>query len=261
MILNDQIKIDPVRTLKDNYVWVITDIVHKTAVIIDPGEARPVIDFLKARGLSLMAILVTHHHWDHTDGIAPLLQAYSVPVYGSASGLTPAITNPIQAGSSIQIQSFPLTFQVMEIPGHTLDHIAYYSQGTLFCGDTLFGAGCGRLFEGTAAQLYDSLQKIAALPDDTKIYCAHEYTLHNLQFAQMVEPDNKNITKRIHQVIQLRNHHHPSLPSTLKEEKETNPFLRCENATIRDKVSQYVGQALHTPMAVFAALRKWKDGF
>ncbi len=251
----------PIPILSDNYVWTLLDTNQPTAVIVDPGEAKPVIHFLKQHELTLCGILITHHHWDHTGGIAELKNQYDIPIYGPANETIDGLSVPLQPDQIIQLKSFPLTLQVIGIPGHTLGHVAYYSPGILFCGDTLFAAGCGRVFEGTAAQMYASLQKIAALPDNTKIYCAHEYTLNNLRFAEQVEPENKKIKERLVRVSDLRKKNLPSLPSLLKEEKETNPFLRCDSPELIANVEKHAGETLSTPVEVFTELRTWKDGF
>jgi hydroxyacylglutathione hydrolase len=249
----------PIPALKDNYIWAIINNSQQTTIIIDPGEAQPVLDFLAQHRLSLNAILITHHHWDHTNGIAEILHHFPVPVYGT-SGI-PSISYPVTEGSLIQINDFPFNINVLAIPGHTLDHIAFHFNETLFCGDTLFSAGCGKLFEGTAAQMYSSLQKLAGLSETTLVYCAHEYTLNNLRFAHTVEPLNEHIINRTLRVTKLREQSLPSLPSTLKEEKETNPFLRCHIPTVKDSIATQTGISSENPITVFAALRKWKDHF
>lgn len=254
------IRVEPIRALKDNYVWAIVDSEQHAAIIVDPGEAMPVIDFLDKQKLSLRAILITHHHWDHVNGIAEILAQHNAPVYGPANEDIPHLTHPLSSATTVNINGFP-ELKVLEIPGHTSGHIAYYAPDMLFCGDTLFAAGCGRIFEGTAAQMYDSLQKIAALPAHTGIYCGHEYTLNNLRFAQTVEPDNKNIAERIKQVTELRDNHLPSLPSLLSEELTTNPFLRCDSFDIKATLEKQHSTELQDPVAVFAVLRKLKDRF
>ena len=251
----------PIPALRDNYIWTMIKPEDHTAWVIDPGDAAPVIDFLKQQKLTLKAILITHHHWDHTAGVAELREQQPTPVYGSAKEKIADVTHLLKDEEDIHMEGCPLTFHVIAIPGHTLDHIAYYSPGLLFCGDTLFAAGCGRVFEGTPEQMYASLQKIAALPDDTRIYCAHEYTLNNLHFAEIVEPENTLIKQRITQVSELRNKNLPSLPSTLSEEKETNPFLRCDSPELIAQVETYANQTLHNPIEVFTWVRKWKDSF
>lgn len=253
--------IKPIFALKDNYIWIIIDEKNHTAVIVDPGEASPVINYLNKYNLTLIAILITHHHWDHTNGIDEILNFKNVPVYGPAIENIPHLTHPLHNENTFEIPRFPLNFQVLEIHGHTAGHIAYYAPGMVFCGDTLFAAGCGRLFEGTAAQMYSSLQKLSALPQETKVYCAHEYTLKNLHFAEVVEPGNSKIYERILRVKGLRDKNLPSLPSTILEEKETNPFLRCDVADVIASVERHAGKRLSNELEVFTELRKWKDGF
>ena len=249
----------PLAILKDNYVWIIINKTQKCAIIIDPGEAKPIKDFLHRYQLTLRGILITHHHWDHTNGLADLINDYAVPVFGFIGSNIVYITDRVSENDIFKINDFFPPFQVIEIPGHTLDHIAYYSLDALFCGDTLFAGGCGRLFEGTAQQLYSSLLKLRALPDNTKIYCAHEYTLSNLKFASIAEPNNQKIMERIQSIKGLREKNIPSLPSILSEEKSTNPFLRCHTAEIIKAVSQYIGHPLHHPVEVFSGLRQWKN--
>lgn len=247
--------------LHDNYIWAIGEKNLKNVVIVDPGEAAPVEDFLKQHHFTLSGILITHHHWDHTNGIMELISRWKVPVWGPAQEDVKGVTVPVQEPDVITLTPFSLTSRVLNIPGHTKGHIAYYMKGMLFCGDTLFAAGCGRLFEGSAEQLFSSLQKIAALPDDTDIYCAHEYTLHNLQFAELVEPGNKNIQEKIIRVNEWRKKGLPSLPSTLAEEKNTNPFLRCDSPEVIASVERYADRPLKDKLSVFTWLRKWKDQF
>lgn len=253
--------IHAIPALSDNYIWAIIDKKTETALIVDPGEAAPVQAFLKQQSLTLLGILITHHHWDHTDGISALRKAYPVPVFGPAIENIVEKTDPLNERDTLTMDHFPLSFTTLSIPGHTLGHIAYYSPGILFCGDTLFASGCGRVFEGTYEQMYLSLQKIAALPHETEIYCAHEYTLANLRFAKHVEPNNRDIDKRIEQVSALRDQGLPSLPSLLRDEKATNPFLRCHTKDVIASAEHYAGQSLADPIAVFTVLRKWKDSF
>lgn len=257
----NNITIEGVPALKDNYIWVIIDNYKNHAVIVDPGEAAPILDFLNKRNLTLIAMLITHHHWDHVNGLEEIINRFNVPVYGPANEKIPFCTHFLSEDQKVKIQDFPLEFDVIEIPGHTSGHIAYYSPGILFCGDTLFAAGCGRVFEGTHKQMFLSLQKMAALPDETKVYCAHEYTLNNLRFAQTVEPENKDILKRIQSVAEMRNKNQPSLPSTLTQEKATNPFLRCDVPMVKASAEKHGECCLEGPVNVFAALRNWKDNF
>lgn len=254
------ILIHPIPILKDNYVWTLIDEETQKAIVVDPGEAAPVEAFLRERHLTLSGILITHHHWDHTNGLTALAKQ-GMPVAGPARESIAGITLPVKEGDVFKLNSFPATFSAMDIPGHTLGHIAYRFDNNIFCGDTLFAAGCGRLFEGTAAQLYQSLQKIAELPEETVIYCAHEYTLNNLRFAALVEPNNPDIRERAIRVSALRDKGLPSLPSFLKEEKKTNPFLRCHVSDVIQQTKEYAGRSLTDPVDVFACLRQWKDKF
>jgi hydroxyacylglutathione hydrolase len=231
-----KLDITPIPALKDNYIWMISSSEKKLAIVVDPGEAKPVLTVLNQNNLSLAGILVTHHHWDHTDGIPELLKNYDVPVYGP--------------GLKSGVISTALTdFTVLEIPGHTLDHIAFVGLGGVFCGDTLFCAGCGKVFEGTYEQMYESLLKLKHLPDETLVYCGHEYTQSNLKFAKVVESNNPNFNLQ------------KTAPSTIKLEKLTNPFLRCEEFAVREAVEKQAGRKLNTALEVFTELRKWKDKF
>ncbi len=255
------IKIHAIAALKDNYIWIIVNTKHLCAFVVDPGDAEPVIAYLKQHQLELNAILITHHHWDHVNGVPGLLKYASVPVYGSNLRQFSELTQAVDEGSLVFINdSFP-SWHVIAIPGHTQDHIAYYAEGILFCGDTLFAGGCGRVFEGTAEQLYASLQKLLQLPDNTRVYCAHEYTINNLRFARLAEPRNQNIIQRLERVQALREKNTPSIPSLLLEEKQTNPFLRCEMPEIIQQVERHAKQPLKNQVDVFTALRRWKNEF
>ena len=249
-------QIHPITAFNDNYIWALIDSNH--AIIVDPGDAQPVIEFLDKHQYQLSEILITHHHWDHTNGVEALRKKYGAPVFAPAKENIPHATPVNENYHIIRIHSFP-EIKILDIPGHTLGHIAYLIEEALFCGDTLFAAGCGRLFEGTAAQMYASLQKLANLPEATKIYCGHEYTLNNLNFAKIVEPNNQDIVQRIEKVKQMRDRDQPSLPSTISAEKTTNPFLRCHHESVRQSVEKHVGQALNNPLEVFTFLRQWKD--
>lgn len=254
------IKVTAIPALKDNYIWCLSNEVTRTCAIVDPGDAVPVLDFLQQQQLTLEAILITHHHQDHVYGVAQLLDHYQVAVYGSQNSPFKLINHPLSHLQTITLLE-TLKLQVLAVPGHTLDHIVYYGDEKLFCGDTLFAAGCGRLFEGTAEQLYESLQKLAQLPDATAVYCGHEYTLANLNFAQQVEPDNKAIAERIIQVKKLRESQASSLPSNLAVEKLTNPFLRVNQPAVIQAVSHHAQQKLTDQIEVFKCLRLWKDSF
>lgn len=255
------INIHPIPALSDNYIWAIIDLEQKTALVVDPGSAKPVIEFLQAHSLQLKAILITHHHYDHTDGALELKHLYDALVFAPAVENVVGATSNVQDGDLIQIPDFPVSFEVIGIPGHTLGHVAYYSKGMLFCGDTLFAAGCGRIFEGTPEQMYASLQKLASLPDATDVYCGHEYTQNNLRFAQMVEPGNEDIEAKLEEVTDLRNHQLVTLPSTILSEKLTNPFLRCYSQEIISNLENATHTELTDPVDVFATLREWKNQF
>jgi hydroxyacylglutathione hydrolase len=253
-----------VPAFKDNYLWLIHDGIHAAAV--DPGDGQPILDALQANGLILTAILLTHHHADHIGGVPQLLAEYSVPVFGPRKDGIAAVTHPLGEGDRIQVPGLALELSVLDVPGHTLGHIAYVRETPgghwLFCGDTLFGAGCGRLFEGTPEQMAASLAKLAALPDDTLVYCAHEYTLSNLRFAEAVEPGNRALKMRIEADSRARGTHLPTIPSNIAIEKATNPFLRAaEPAIVESLVSAGRLQPGATPVAAFAALREWKNVF
>lgn len=247
--------------LSDNYVWTIIEPNSKSAMIVDPGEAKPVLKYLRDNDLNLVGILITHHHWDHTNGLVEVAKAYDCPVYGPKTEKIRGVTQPVGEGDQFHVDAMNLDFKVLDIPGHTLGHVAYIGDNALFCGDTLFSGGCGRLFEGTYEQLYSSLQKLAALPDDTKVYCAHEYTKRNLQFALKIEPDNKNTARYLEQVEDCMTKQRPTLPSNIALEKKINPFLRCAEKKVIQCVKQNTRTPSTLPLAVFTELRVLKDGF
>lgn len=257
-------EITAIPALQDNYIWAIHDDSH--VALIDPGEAAPALEFIEARGLVLTAILCTHRHPDHIGGIAELRGVYNVPVYGRLHPGTLRIaanrhiTGDLREGDRLRLDAPELALDILEIPGHLEDHIAFVAPGMLFCGDVMFGAGCGRNFEGTLAQLHASLQRLARLPDDTLVYCSHEYTEANLRFALACEPDNPAIRQRIEATRQLRDAGLPSLPSNIALEKATNPFLRCGEPEIV-RTLQARGITDTGELAVFTALREWRSHF
>lgn len=253
------LNIYPVRAFTDNYIWVIHD--QHYAAIVDPGSATPVLTYLQQQKLQPIAILNTHHHYDHTGGITTLLQTYDIPVYGPAHENIPGLTHGLKENDTIHLDELSLEMVILDIPGHTAGHIAYYGGKLLFCGDTLFACGCGRILEGTAQQMYASLQKLANLQDDTLVFCAHEYTQSNVHFATIVEADNPALAQRAIEVEAQRKVDLPTLPSTLALEKATNPFLRCDQPALMDAASQHEGKTLSDPISVFTEIRQWKDTF
>ena len=260
------LQIDPIPAFRDNYIWIIHNSEH--AVVVDPGDATPALDYLQSNQLQLEAILITHHHSDHTGGNRVLLDKFDVPVYGPKREAISTVTHPVQEADAVHIPTLPLALEVIEIPGHTHGHIAYFGslqdtqdRNILFCGDTLFASGCGRVFEGTPQQMYRSLQKLADLPEDTLVYCTHEYTLGNIAFARIVEPNNVELEKQAHRAKLLRNKNTPTLPTSIAIEKVCNPFLRCQQPEIIKTASQYAEKMLSEPVDVFTALREWKNNF
>lgn len=257
------IRIRPIRAFSDNYIWLIDDGRH--AIVVDPGDAMPVLEMLESEGLSLTAILLTHHHHDHVGGVIELLKHARVTVYGPAMETLPACDVALSEGGVVTLEAPALALNVLDVPGHTAGHIAYFGdvgdQSALFCGDTLFVGGCGRLFEGTPAQMLQSLDKFAALPDDTRVYCAHEYTLSNLRWGRTVEPGNATLAKFEAQCIKVRNANEPTVPSSIAIEKACNPFMRARESSVVQAASRWSNQALETPVDVFAALRTWKNTF
>jgi len=256
------LEVSPVRAFSDNYLWLMrTPGDQAGAVVVDPGDARPVQVALEKQDLQLRAILVTHHHPDHVGGVRALAERYSAGVFGPAREKLPCEFRPLEGGAVVGLPGLGLEFDVMNVPGHTLGHIAYHGHGALFCGDTLFSAGCGRLFEGTAAQMLESLDRIAALPDETLVYCAHEYTLGNLRFAAAVEPGNADVLESLDSVQALRGRDGITLPATLGHERRINPFLRCREPAVRAAAEARAGRPLAGADDVFAVVRGWKDGF
>lgn len=255
-------KVITIPAFSDNYLWLFHADNSDQAFVVDPGDAKPVIAALDQHGLTLAGILITHHHPDHTAGIDALLALNPVPVYGPGGGSVPQVDHPVSAGQAVHLAE-GIAFEVLEVPGHTLDHVAYFSAASeaLFCGDTLFAGGCGRLFEGTSSQMHQSLQQLASLPANTQVYCAHEYTLANLAFAQAVEPDNSTLTERVTKETQTREKGQPTIPTSIGIELATNPFLRCGEASVKTAAENHSGQNLNSDAEVLAAVRAWKDSF
>jgi hydroxyacylglutathione hydrolase len=255
-------RIITVPAFSDNYIWLLCNEDNSQAAIVDPGDAAPVIKALEAEGIKPVAILITHFHHDHVGGIAKLLEVYpGLRVYGPEKERIPHMTHPLNGTETINLDRLGIRLDVMDVPGHTAGHIAYYDeqQGNLFCGDTLFACGCGRVFDGTLQDLHDSLQKIARLPAHTQIYCAHEYTLDNIGFAKWVEPDNVDLIKREQADMALIDNDKATVPSLLSLELKTNPFLRTDKPNVIKRVEEATGKSLNDGADVFAAMRTWKD--
>lgn len=249
--------IHPVAAFRDNYIWVIEDGRHAAAV--DPGDAAPVEAFLAARGLVLSAVLATHHHADHVGGLVALARKWKCATFGPARESIAGLDHRLAEGDRIEVPGVGLALEALDIPGHTAGHIALAGDGVVFCGDTLFACGCGRLFEGTPAQMVDSLGKLARLPAATRVYCGHEYTMANIAFAQSVEPGNRALAERRGREAAKRERGEPTLPSTIGEELATNPFLRVEAPEVVAAAGRRAGRRLAGPVEVFAAIREWKN--
>jgi len=253
----------------DNYLWLIEGLskAAEQVIAVDPGDADALLAVLTQRHLRLAAILVTHHHADHTGGIAQLLASPSIlanpsiPVFGPATEAIPGRTHAVRAHDQVNLPTLGLTFNVLEVPGHTAGHVAYAGHGALFCGDTLFSGGCGRLFEGTAAQMLQSLDSLAQLPPSTRVYCAHEYTAANLRFAQAVEPKNLALSDYTREVSARRGRGEATIPTLLSRELAINPFLRTREASVKEKAAAHAGRALVDDADTFGIIREWKNEF
>lgn len=254
------IDVSPIPAFDDNYIWLLTRAGHPGCAVVDPGDEDPVIERLARAGLTLEAILVTHKHGDHVGGIRGLKARWpDAQVYGPAGEPIPTLQRRLREGDRVTLDGLGVGFDVIEVPGHTEGHIAYYGEGMLFCGDTLFAAGCGRVFSGTFEQLSDSLTRLAGLPPDTLVFCAHEYTLANLGFAAWVESDSAALAARTVRESQRREQGLPTVPATLADELATNPFMRTDQASVVEAAGRWSGQTLTDRRAVFRALRTWKD--
>lgn len=254
------LSVTPIPAFRDNYIWMLRQDTSPEVCVVDPGDAAPVIETLEREGLTLGSILVTHHHPDHVGGLPELIERYSPRVIGPHNPAIDGIDERVGAGDEVRV--IGRLFEIIEVPGHTLDHIAFFTAGIpplLFCGDTLFSAGCGRLFEGTPEQMHASLARLTALPEDTLVFAAHEYTLANLAFAKAADPDNPDIDAAEQECRRARELERPTLPSTIGRERRINPFLRCEDAGVR-RAAAPRGDTTDA-VTTFATLRGWKDDF
>ncbi len=255
------LKVSHVRAFADNYIWLIHSPQDANKVVaVDPGDAHPVEQEL-ARGLQLAGILITHRHADHVGGVAALSRERRIPVFGPATETVPVPVQTLREGDIAAFDDLGLTFKVLDVPGHTVGHIAYVGHGALFSGDTLFSAGCGRLFEGTPEQMTRSLAKLASLPDETLVYCGHEYTVNNLKFALAVEPGNEESVEYLAECRERRTRGEATVPSTMRRERNVNPFLRCDRQSVKQAAEARARRRLQNHIEVFAVIREWKDGF
>lgn len=256
------LEVTAVPAFDDNYLWLIhSPVAHEQVLVVDPGDPAAVRKTLHLDQLTLSGILITHHHPDHVGGVTALLEDQPIPVFGPENERLPGQPRRVKQAEHVRFDELGLNFEVVEVPGHTAGHIAYVGHGAVFCGDTLFSGGCGRLFEGTPAQMHASLQKLAALPVETKVYCAHEYTLSNLHFAQAVEPDNEALQAYVEHCQELRGRSRPTIPSSIGLELRINPFLRTHAETVKRSAERQAGRTLNSESDIFAVLREWKNHF
>jgi hydroxyacylglutathione hydrolase len=251
------VQVIPIPAFNDNYIWTLIN--DKIVYVVDPGDAAPVMAFCDEHGLSLQGILITHHHWDHTNGVEQLVAQFpKLTIYGPNNSPFKGITHTLEDKQVITLDDLSISFNIMMVPGHTLDHIAYYNEEMLFCGDTLFNGGCGRLFEGTPAQMLSSLSRLAALPEATKVYCTHEYTRANLDFAVFIEPNNQDL---VSYRDELSKHNNISLPTTIAIQKAINPFLRSHIDDVKNSIMTKTTINNTDDVSIFAALRELKDNY
>lgn len=260
------LQVNAIKAFTDNYIWAIFIPGFSKVVLVDPGDAKVCIRFIEDNNLQLEAILITHHHPDHVGGVTELQQysidkGWPIDIFGPKHKNIPCVTSFVNEADLIEIPSLSLQLTVLTLPGHTLEHVAYYGNNKLFCGDTLFSAGCGRLFEGTPAQMLNSLHKLTALPENTEVYCTHEYTLANVNFALTVEPSNLALIHYYNDVVELRNKNQITLPTTIKHELAVNPFLRCNEPEVQQSANEHSQIAKLDELSVFTTIRAWKDNF
>ena len=252
------LSVEPIKAYTDNYIWLVST--NEGSIVVDPGESKEILNLIDSNKIDLKGVLITHHHYDHTNGLLDLTNKMNLEVYGPKK--IEGINNIVKESDKFSL--IGIDFEVIEIPGHTLDHLAFYSSNNkdpiLFCGDTLFAGGCGRVFEGTFEQMFKSLKKISNYPKETKIFCGHEYTLSNLKFALEVDEDNKQLADEYINVKKLISSDIPSLPTNLNKELKLNPFLRCNEINIKNKVIDKF-DIIDDELEIFTALRKWKDNF
>ena len=257
--------ISPIPAFDDNYIWMFHTPDSQDVFVVDPGDAMPVEEVLNRHGFNLAGIIITHHHFDHTGGIGELTRSRNIPVYGPDNPDIKGVTHTLHDNDTVELSG--CQFKILATPGHTLDHIAYFTDSgegnnpALFCGDTLFVGGCGRLFEGTAEEMYSSLSRLASLPGNTRIYCAHEYTQANLKFAQAVEPHNQKLQEQVMHVAELCSENQPTVPSTLRQELDINPFLRSDQPEVIQAASDRDPSTNASPVDVLRVIRAWKDNF